>query len=78
MPIYDFVCESCNKTEEKITSMLTESVACSCGGIMWRQISAPNFHLDGTDPDFPGAYAKWGRTRVRQAEKHKKKSYYEG
>lgn len=76
-PLFDFKCGECEKTEEKLTKMLTDSVTCSCGGMMWKQFSAPNFILDGTDPDFPGAYAKWGRTREKQAEKHKKKSYYE-
>lgn len=77
-PVYDFKCGECGRIEEKITNIETKYVSCVCGSMMWKQFSAPNFILDGTDPDFPGAYAKWGRTREKQAEKHKKKSYYEG
>lgn len=78
MPLYSFKCGECEKIEDRITNMVSKTVVCTCGGIMWKQFSAPNFILDGTDPSLPGAYAKWGRTREKQAEKHKKKSYYEG
>lgn len=77
MPIFDYKCDECGEVIEKLTSQIMQSTICTCGGIMWKQFSIPNVYLDGTDPSFPGAYAKWGRSRVKQAEQHKKKSYYE-
>lgn len=78
MPIFDFKCEKCGETLEKLTSYDTFGISCECGSIMKRQISMPHVKLDGTNPDFPGAYEKWGRDREKRAAQYRKKSYYEG
>lgn len=78
MPIYDFICDKCTDKLEKLVKSDVTGVTCPCGGLMKRQISCPQVKLDGTDPDFPGAYAKWGRDREKRAAQHRKKSYYEG
>jgi hypothetical protein len=72
--LLDFKCTKCGLTEERfIDSSLTED-KCSCGGVSKRIISMPTVKLDGTNPDFPGAYEKWANDRVRRAEKHHRKN----
>lgn len=66
MPIFDFKCNKCGETLEKLTSYDTFAITCQCGGMMEKQLSMPNVQLDGTDPDFPGAYGKWGRSREKR------------
>jgi len=78
VPIYDYLCDKCGEIVEKLASPSVSEIGCKCGGIMQRQIGMPRVMLDGTNPDFPGAYEKWARDRERAAEKHRKKSYYEG
>jgi putative FmdB family regulatory protein len=78
MPLYDFKCDSCNTVLEKFTGYDTAAITCDCGGLMKKQLCCPRVTLDGTNPDFPGAYEKWGKDREKRAEQHKKKSYYEG
>lgn len=78
MPIFDFLCDKCGEAAEKITKSDVESIVCECGGTMQKQLSMPRIELDGTNPDFPGAYDKWGRDREKRAAAHRKKSYYEG
>lgn len=78
MPLYDFKCADCGAHEEKIAGYDTVAITCECGKMMQKQMSMPTVKLDGTDPDFPGAYGKWGRDREKRAVQHRKKSYYEG
>ena len=77
-PIFDFTCDKCGETVEHLTKSDVVAITCDCGGLMKKQLSMPLVKLDGTDPDFPGAYAKWGRDREKRAAQHRKKSYYEG
>lgn len=77
MPIYDFLCDKCGESVEKITKSDVAAITCDCGGLMKKQLAIPRIELDGTDPDFPGAYGKWGRDRERRAVAARKKSYWE-
>lgn len=77
-PVYDFHCDDCGTEVEKLTKSDVFGITCDCGGLMKRQLSMPMVKLDGTNPDFPGAYDKWARDRIKRAEQHRKKSYYEG
>lgn len=79
MPIFEFKCDKCGDTVDKLTSCLTPSIDCTiCGGVMQKQFSMPNIQLDGTDPSLPGAYDRWARVRKQDAAIQRKKSYYEG
>jgi putative FmdB family regulatory protein len=41
MPIYDYTCQTCNKTAEKIVKNQDETVLCpDCGAEMKREVSA--------------------------------------
>jgi hypothetical protein len=64
--LFDFTCDACGITEEKmVTSNVFEYKCSYClekqGGMMTRVISGTNFKLDGTDPAFPTAYDRWGK-----------------
>lgn len=74
MPLYNFRCDKCDYTEERITKMDVFAVTCDCGGLMKRQLSMPTIKLDGTDPGFPGAYDKWGRDRERRRRENDKRN----
>lgn len=65
-PIFDFHCDKCGSTAERLTSPLTQTIDCTCGGEMKKQLSAPQIQLDGTDPGFPGAYDKWAKVREQR------------
>lgn len=61
MPIYQYVCEECKKSEDKLVSMKdsdTITFDCGCGGKMKKIFSATslNFELKGK-----GWFAKDGR-----------------
>lgn len=76
-PIFEFKCDECGDTVDRLTSHSTQIITCTCGGMMQKQFSVPIIQLDGTDPGFPGAYDKWARTRKQDAAIQRKKSYYE-
>lgn len=65
MPIYDFMCSTCNETNERMVSISeAESQVCSvCSKPLVKLISPAHFVLDGTDSGFPTAYANWARQR---------------
>ncbi len=53
MIIIDFKCRSCSKIEEFFIDKQSKAMRlCSCGGLMDRQLSTANIHLDSS---FPGA-----------------------
>ena len=72
MPInmlFDFKCDDCDVTQEGYVTSDVHAVVCdSCGGISQRVISMPMFILDGTDPDFPTAYAGWEKKRLSKQD----------
>lgn len=55
MPLYDFICNECRHTKEKLVSSATTKVECpNCGGSMTRQIAgAQSFYFKGV-----GAYCE--------------------
>jgi hypothetical protein len=73
----DFCCRSCGAVFERYIDNNIEQVTCECGGLADRVIGMPRVALDGTDPGFPGAYAKWGKVREDNARIKSKRSYAE-
>lgn len=64
----DYECTKCGLVFEEMTEKSsTENVPCrSCEGKTTRLIGAPCLdwaHM-GTDPGFPGAYAKWAKAKT--------------
>lgn len=73
----DFLCEVCGLEEERyIDTNITQTVCPECGHTMVRLIGMPRIDLDGTDPDFPGAYSKWADIREKNAQIKSKRSYH--
>ena len=65
--MFEFRC-SCGIVSEALVESTCRTINCViCDKPADRIISAPRIDLDGTDPGFPGAYAKW-------AKKHSEKS----
>jgi hypothetical protein len=73
----DFLCDKCGKQDERYVSVEVTTYTCECGGRVTRLIGMPRVTLDGTDPDFPGAYAKWANVREQNARIKGKRSYRE-
>ena len=72
----DFLCEKCGIEEERyIDSKITQIVCPECGHKMIRLIGMPRVDLDGTDPDFPGAYEKWAKIREQNRVVKGRRSY---
>lgn len=71
----DFKCDACGKVQERFLGAEVHKVACPCGGIAHRIIGMPRVALDGTDPDFPGAYERWARVREENRKITAKRSY---
>lgn len=66
--IFEFICSNGHLTEKYIQDDI-RAISCPlCGEQSTRLISTPRINLEGFTGDFPGAAAKWVRTR---AEKHK-------
>jgi hypothetical protein len=63
--IFDFRCPNGHVHEEFVKAEVTESRCKTCGAVSTRMVSAPSFHLNGSDGTFPGAHMKW----VREHEK---------
>ena len=71
--MFEFKC-----SEEHITEHLvdyeTTTVLCDCGLEAHRIISTPSIRLDGTNPNFVGAYDRWARVREEKAKIEAKKN----
>jgi hypothetical protein len=67
--VFDFRCPNGHVHEEFVKAEVTESRCKTCGAVSTRMVSAPSFHLNGSDGSFPGAHMKW----VREHEKAGKK-----
>ena len=63
--VFDFRCPNGHVHEEFVKAEVTESRCKTCGAVSTRIVSAPSFHLNGSDGTFPGAHMKW----VREHEK---------
>ena len=67
--MYDFTCDECGHTHERLVSSDTYTDRCpQCGYDAKRIISPVRCKLDGTDPSFPGAYDKWARDHEKAAK----------
>ena len=66
--VYDFRCDNGHVTEEFVESSVTAS-RCGCGADSTRMVSAPSFHLNGSDGSFPGAHMKWVREHEKAGSK---------
>lgn len=65
--LFEFRCVNGHKFE-KYTDSKDRTARCECGAEAKRIISAPPFHLDGTDPGFPGAYSRWAKMHTKEAQ----------
>lgn len=65
---FEFKCTNGHYFEEFVESDIRTS-RCGCGADAKRIISAPSFHLDGTDSGFPGAHDRWARDHENAARK---------
>lgn len=65
--MFDFECEEKHITES-LVDYETTKIDCGCGKVANRIISPVRINLDGTNPNFVGAYDRWARIRE---EKHK-------
>lgn len=74
----DFKCRTCGEVTERFIQNNIEQTTCPCGGLADRMIGMPTVALDGTNPDFPGAYDKWARIREDNAKIKNRRSYAEG
>ena len=66
--LYDWKCQHGHKFEQMAKMYVRETDCPHCGASAKRLISTPR--LDprmGLDPDFPGAYDKWAKTRRQRA-----------
>jgi putative FmdB family regulatory protein len=67
--LYDWRCQKCKHKFERMARSDVRQTDCPhCDGTANRLISTPR--LDprmGLDPDFPGAYDKWAKTRRQRA-----------
>lgn len=50
MPTYDFSCQSCGKTEERVTRIDDQMVVCSCGALMTKLFSPPRAIICDIEP----------------------------
>jgi putative FmdB family regulatory protein len=72
MPLYEYKCQSCNKTFEVIQKFADEplKVHSECGGVVEKLFSAPAFHLKGT-----GWYATdYGKGNGKKAKSEEAKA----
>lgn len=66
--IYEMICPNNHVTEKMCkVAQRHEPTTCHCGEQTKLKISAPRFHLDGTDPGFPDAYDKFARQHEKAA-----------
>ena len=68
MPIYEAVCSEGHKFDKmlKIDERHITLECPECGATANTTISAVRCKLDGTNPDYPGAYFKWENDRKKR------------
>ena len=72
--LLDFKCISCGEVTERFIDSTVKEATCECGSISYRLISMPTVKLDGTNPDFPGAYNQWANIREQRAKVNAKRN----
>jgi putative FmdB family regulatory protein len=75
--IYEYRCSRCGTAFELLRRMDERDhpavcPAAECGGTGRRILSLPAIHIDGSDPSWPTAGAKWERDRERRMAKERK------
>lgn len=71
--MYEHKCSEGHITEALVDYETTE-VLCDCGEVANRIISTPRIALDGTNPNFVGAYDRWARVREEKAKQEVKRN----
>jgi hypothetical protein len=66
--LWDFQCPKGHVSEHLVENGV-QQVWCTCGDTSKRIISPININLDGSDPGFPGAHAKWVKEHERAGGK---------
>jgi hypothetical protein len=69
MKVVDFLCSNGHRHERFLTSDIAGmdvSLCPECGKPAERQVSAPNFKLEGTTGSFPGAHMQWEKKRAQK------------
>lgn len=66
--LWDFACPEGHVTEHFVDNEVKQA-RCACGAESQRIISPIKFNLDGSDPSFPGAHAKWIKEHERAGGK---------
>ena len=76
MPIYDYYCDSCDHSFDKLVRLADEDkpTACpKCQSPSKREIKAPSIHLNGCDSGFPRAWSQWEKKRRQKVAQEQKK-----
>ena len=71
--LYEHKCSKEHITEALVDYEATE-VLCECGEVATRIISTPRIALDGTNPNFVGAYDRWARIREEKTKQEVKRN----
>jgi hypothetical protein len=69
--MYEFVCE-CGQRIEALVGYETIGVACNCGGLASRVISAPVVKLEGWSGAFPSEYGRFERKHIEKLNAERK------
>ena len=69
MILYDFKCQECESTFERLESMDTRTVKCNCGGDASRLVSAVRSKLEGLTGSFPSAAMRFARQHEEAGRK---------
>lgn len=77
MPVYEYRCQKCGSTSEHLRPMSDRNLpapcqAPGCDGQCQHILSLPAVHIDGSDPTWPSAAAKWDRDRERRMAQERK------
>lgn len=71
--MYEHKCSKGHITESLVDYETTQ-VNCECGEVATRIISTPRIALDGTNPNFVGAYDRWARIREEKTKQEVKRN----
>ena len=72
--IFDFLCANGHVTEALLDDALYETQCKQCSEVSIRQISAPQFKLDGCSGDYPSAADRWVKVRAEKLKQEKSKA----
>ena len=72
--IFDFLCANGHVTEALIDDTLYETQCKQCSELSIRQISSPQFKLDGCSGDYPSASDRWVKVRAEKLRQEKKQA----